>query len=56
MYQDLYNLIANAIFEASTLTGYQDLVITLVTTFAVLFLISIPFIIVFKVINIILGR
>lgn len=56
MYQDLYDLIASAVFETSSLTGYQDLVITLVSTFAVLFLISIPFIIVFKVINIILGR
>lgn len=55
MYQSIYDLIANAIFETTTLTGYNDLVITLLSTFAVVFLFSLPFLVVLKVIKIIMG-
>lgn len=53
MYHGLYELLANAIFETTSLSGYEDLVITLISTFGVVFLVSIPFIIVFKIIKII---
>lgn len=51
MYNDIYNLIANTIFESSSLTGYQDLVCTFTSTIAVLFVLSIPFIVVYRVIK-----
>ena len=55
MYQGLYDLLANAIFETTSLTGYEDLVITLISTFGIVFLISIPFLIVYRTIILILG-
>lgn len=56
MFNGIYELIAQTVFNSTTLSGYPDLVVTLFSTFAVLFLISIPFIIVYKFITIILGR
>ena len=55
MYKSIYDLIANAIFETTSLTGYNDLVTTLLATFAIVFLFSLPFLVVFKVIKIIIG-
>lgn len=55
MYNSIYQLIANAIFESASLTGYQDLVVTLLSTFAIVFVFSLPFVVVLKVIKIILG-
>lgn len=57
IYQQLYDLINNLIFGGSVVANtYPDLVITFVCVFAVLFLISIPFILVWKVIKLIAGR
>ena len=56
MYQTIYDLILNAIFQGSTVTGWIELVVTVLATSAVVFAFSVPFILVVKVIKIILGR
>ena len=50
IYNEIYNLISNLLF-AGSLDPYEDLICILVSSFAVLFMISIPFILVFKVIK-----
>ena len=56
MYQAIYDLILNAIFQGVTVTGWIELVVTVLATSAVVFAFSVPFIIVIKVIRLILGR
>lgn len=55
MFQPLYELIANGIFESTSLSGYQDMVVTLLATIGSVFIVSIPFIVVWKVIKLIVG-
>ena len=56
MYQSVYNLIINAIFDGVVITGWIELVVTALSTICVLFVFLIPFIIVWKVICLIVGR
>lgn len=55
MYQALYELISNGIFDSTSLSGYQDLVTTLLATIGSVFIVSIPFLVVWKVIKLIVG-
>lgn len=50
IYNEIYNLISNLLF-AGSLDPYEDLICILVSSFAVLFMCSLPFIVVFKVIK-----
>lgn len=57
IYLALYELIQNAFYgAASTLTGWQEMVLTVLATIGCLFVFAVPFIIVWKVICIIVGR
>lgn len=56
MYQAIYDLILNAIFNGSTVTGWIELVVTVLATSSVVFAFAVPFIIVIKVIKLICGR
>ena len=50
IYNEIYNLISNLLF-AGSLDPYEVLICILVSSFAVLFMCSLPFIVVFKVIK-----
>lgn len=54
IYNEIYNLISNLLF-AGSLDPYEDLICILVSSFAVLFCVSLPFIVVFKVIKILVD-
>ena len=56
MYQAIYDLILSALFQGSTVTGWIELVVTVLSTSAVVFAFVVPFIIVIKVIKLICGR
>lgn len=56
IYLALYELIKNAFYGATTLTGWQEMVLTVLSTIGCLFVFAVPFIIVWKVICIIVGR
>ena len=56
IYQTFYDLIVNHIFGGSVVVGsHQELVCILVSTIACIFIIAIPFLVVWKVIKIIMG-
>lgn len=54
IYNEIYNLISNLLF-AGSLDPYEDLICIIVSSCAVLFLISIPFILVFKIIKLLVN-
>ena len=56
IYQNLYDLIHNYVFGGVALSPNADLVITLISTLGCLFLISIPFIVLYKAIQLVCGR
>lgn len=56
MYQTIYDLIMSAFFHGVTVTGWIELVCTVLATSAIVFCFSVPFIVVIKVIKIICGR
>ena len=56
MYFDLFNIISNALYGAVMLTGWQELFVTTIASACVLFVFIVPFIVVWKVISLILGR
>ena len=56
MYQSIYDLIMSAFFQGATVTGWIELVCTVLATAAIVFCFSVPFIIVIKVIKLICGR
>lgn len=56
IYIALYELIQNVFYGATTLTGWQEMVLTVLATIGCLFVFAIPFIVVWKVICIIVGR
>ncbi len=56
MYQTIYDLIMSAFFQGVTVTGWIELVCTVLSTAAIVFCFSVPFIVVIKVIKIICGR
>ena len=56
IYNALYEMIANAIYGGlSSLTGWQELTLTFIATCACLFVLVVPFLIVWKVIKTICG-
>ncbi|MBQ3235770.1 MAG: hypothetical protein IJA97_06395 [Clostridia bacterium] len=56
MYQSIYNILQTAIYESAVLTGWQELFLTIVSSACVLFAIAVPFMVVWKVIQLICGR
>lgn len=56
IYLALYELIQNAFYGSATLTGWQEMVLTVLATIGCLFVFVVPFIVVWKVICIIVGR
>lgn len=56
MYKSIYDLIISAFFEGATITGWIELVCTVLATAAIVFCFSVPFIVVIKVIKLICGR
>lgn len=56
IYNNLYSLIEQYVFGNAIVTGSnQELIATLVATFGTLFVIAIPFALVWKVIKLIVG-
>lgn len=56
VYQSLYDLISTYIFGGNIVANsYQELVTILISTCGCIFLISIPFLIVWKIIKVIMG-
>lgn len=55
IYQNLYDIIHSGIFGGAELTANADLVVTCIATAGCIALISIPFVIVYKVITMIMG-
>lgn len=55
MYQNLYNLVQQYIFNGVELTGNMDLVATFIATAGVMFMVALPFVLVLKVIRMIMG-
>ena len=59
IYQSIYDLLMNAFYaisDSSLLTGWQDMTLTVLATIAVVFVFAIPFVVVWKVIQMICGR
>lgn len=56
IYLALYELIRNAFYGVTALTGWQEMVLTVLATIGCLFVFAVPFIVVYKVICIIVGR
>lgn len=56
MYFDLYNLLQQYIYGLDVqLTSYMDLTLTILATIGVLFVISLPFLVVWRVIRMLGG-
>ena len=56
IYESLFDLIQTYIYGGATLTSDMNLVCTLISTIGCVFLVSLPFVIVYKVISFIVGR
>ena len=56
IYLALYQLMQNAFYGATALTGWQELTLTVLATIGCLFVFAVPFIVVYKVIKFICGR
>lgn len=56
MYQTIYDLLISTIFDGVAITGWIELVVTLISTCCCLFAVAVPFIVLFKIICIITGR
>lgn len=56
MYYDIFTILQNAIYGAATLTGWQELFLTTVSSACVLFAVAVPFMVVWKIIKLICGR
>lgn len=56
MYQIIYDLFVSSFFAGAVVTGEMQLVATLVAVASCLFVFSIPFMVVWKVIKLIVGR
>lgn len=56
IFETIYNLIETYIFGTVAVGSYYELVCILVSTCACLFVMSIPFIICWRVIKVLLGR
>ena len=55
MYNDLFVLLQQYIYGTSVLTEWQDLTLTIMSTCGCLFVVAIPFLIVWRVIRILCG-
>lgn len=58
MYNTIYELMMNAFYgvsNMSALTGWQDLTLTLLATFCIVFIFAIPFIVVIKIVRSLTG-
>lgn len=51
MYQNLYELIQTSIYGTMELTGDMELTLTIMSTLGCVFLISLPFLLIYKVIR-----
>lgn len=56
MYYSIFEILQNAIYGAVALTGWQELFLTTVSSSCVLFVVAVPFLVVWEVIKIIWGR
>ena len=56
MYTEIYNLIVEAFYGGLQLTGWMELCATMLSTFVVVLAFALPFILVFKIIKLIMGR
>lgn len=56
IYLALYDLIQSVFYGTAALTGWQEMVLTVLATIGCLFVFAVPFIVVWKVICIIVGR
>lgn len=56
IYQSLFDLIQTYIYGGASLTADMNLVCTLISTIGCIFLVAMPFVIVYKVISFITGR
>lgn len=56
IYQSLFDLIQTYVYGGATLTADMNLVCTLISTIGCVFLVALPFVIVYKVLMIIMGR
>lgn len=56
MFQSVYNLVLSVFFGGVASTGWIELVATMLATFAVVLAFAVPFIVVFKIIKLIMGR
>lgn len=55
IYTALYTLVQNAFYGSSALTGWQEMVLTIIATTGCLFVFVVPFMIVWKVVKVICG-
>lgn len=55
MYRSIFELLQNALYGGLELTGYMELTLTIVSTLAVLFCLSVPFIICYRLIKLLGG-
>ena len=56
IYSALYTLVQNAFYGSSVLTGWQEMVLTIIATAGCVFAFAVRFLIVWKVIKLICGR
>lgn len=56
IYTTIYQLLESILFGSVTAGTYPDMICVMVSTFACLFMIAVPFIVVYKVIQLIVGR
>lgn len=56
MYYSIFELLQNAIYGATVLTGWQELFLTCVSSCCVLFAVAVPFLVIWKIIKIMVGR
>ena len=55
-YSSLYNMISNAFYgEDAVLTGWQDMVLTVLATVALVFCFAVPFIVIWLVLRLVVG-
>lgn len=55
MYQNIYSIVQQYVFEGAVLTPNMDLIATLISSIAVIFMVALPFTIVWRVIKMIVG-
>lgn len=56
MYQSIYDMILSAFFSGTAVTGWIELICTVLASSVVIFAFAVPFIVVIKLIKLICGR